>query len=306
MKITESRIRGIIKEELHRSLFCEQQEIEKIEMPAVLVTGTIPEPVNTGDFSLDVSMVGNRFVHIGKLSDLDAIVDRFGPENGQSNSAVVSSIRQWVGKEFDVKFFVPVGVGARFLPGVSAGTDDEGNSIPIILYDDMGFAATGSSQLVRDDVTGVGGTMHRGTGKYLYGLPSSQRHMWDPDLREDVPDPLPAGVLRYWSINNEGFSSWQNHYDLRTGAIVDYPFEGIDSVGQEASDNYFGKPWDQPTEEIEVLTAIDQAPDEDALASVERDIELEDPPIRDAEGEPALGLAWCDQFPDHPRCKDQR
>jgi len=57
-------------------------------------------------------------------------------------------------------------------------------------------------------------------------------------------------------------------------------------------------------ESVETESEVVVKPEEETYPSVEDMIDLEDPPIRDVEGEPAQGLAWCDQFPDHETCKD--
>ena len=51
----------------------------EVEMQGAVVTGNVPKPVYKDGINLDVSMVGDKFVHIGKLSELENIIGAFSP-----------------------------------------------------------------------------------------------------------------------------------------------------------------------------------------------------------------------------------
>ena len=100
----------------------------------------------------------------------------------------------------------PVGAGAFLVVGASAGKDDQGNDIPIIVYQDSGKIGIGK------EAVGAGGPV----GGYRY--PSA----------EDKS---------YFTSGVDSFG-WHNQYVVPRSKIVDYPFDPSANAGLEASRNY--------------------------------------------------------------------
>jgi len=65
----------------------------EVEMEGAVVRGQIPKPVYRDGVNLDVSMVGNKFVHIGKLTELANIIGSFSPSYKELSRRVDPSVR---------------------------------------------------------------------------------------------------------------------------------------------------------------------------------------------------------------------
>ena len=191
----------------------------EVEMEGAVVRGQIPKPVYRDGVNLDVSMVGDKFVHIGKLSELAAIDEAFAPKDSYLARQVPPSIyageikdnyeemkkakKEEDYNELRTNILTPVGGGAFLVAGVSAGKDSEGNDIPIIVY--------------KDEEIGVRG-IRSGPTTYAYPYKSQRKD--------------------YFSINTEGHGAFSHNYVIPRSKIVDYPFDPSVNVGLEASRNY--------------------------------------------------------------------
>lgn len=215
----------------------------EVEMGGAVVRGQIPKPVYRDGINLDVSMVGDKFVHIGKLSELENIIGAFSPSYKELGRRVDPSMRavhselaalrqrrienpdeykdgkivsygSGVGlrhtndpmEYYGMDVLTPVGAGAFLVVGASAGKDDQGNDIPIIVYQDSGKIGVGK------EAVGAGG---------------------------------PAGGYRYPSAEDKSYFTsgvdsfgWHNQYVVPRSKIVDYPFDPSMNAGLEASRNY--------------------------------------------------------------------
>lgn len=147
MKITESRIRRIIKEELSRIIETREPDInisqtgrhvniDHTYYPSeeeLAIGYTDPVTYTT---TLDVSTVAGkdgemRTVHLGKLDDVQNLPlhddwvfreDGIGGEPGRGSTVI---------------YLVDVGAKAYWLPGASVSQDDSGRDIPVLVYGDI-------------------------------------------------------------------------------------------------------------------------------------------------------------------------
>ena len=261
----------------------------EVEMEGAVVRSQIPKPVYRDGVNLDVSMVGDKFVHIGKLSELENIIGSFSPSYKELGRRVDPSMRavhseiaelrkrraaepdeykdgkivaygSGVGTRhtndpmeyYGMDVLTPVGVGAFLVVGASAGKDEQGNDIPIIVYQDSGKIGEGKRAI------GAAGP---------YG--------GDPALGYRYPS---AEDKSYFTSGVDGFG-FHNQYIVPRSKIIDYPFDPSANVGLEASRNY--------GQDFSERIAPKPIPPPPVLAPMPppapRPFDLEDPPIRNTE-----------------------
>jgi len=249
----------------------------EVEMEGAVVRGQIPKPVYRDGVNLDVSMVGNKFVHIGKLSELENIIGSFSPSYKELGRRVDPSMRAVHSElaelrktrtyrpsevntrhtndpmeEYGMDVLTPVGAGAFLVVGASAGKDEQGNDIPIIVYQDSGKI---------------------GEGKRAVG--AAGPYGGDPRLGYRYPS---AEDKSYFTSGGDSFG-WHNQHIVPRSKIVDYPFDPSANVGLEASRNY--------GQDFAERIAPKPIPPPPVLAPMPppapRPFDLEDPPIRDTE-----------------------
>jgi hypothetical protein len=141
MKITESRIRRIIREELSRIIESREPSINisQTDKHVNIDVTSYPEKweeelgyvdPRTETTSLDISTATDadgelRTVHLGKLQAIKALPL---PDHGVHKPDPEDI---WTQK---IVYYVPVGGNSYWLPGASVAKDDKGRNIPVIVY----------------------------------------------------------------------------------------------------------------------------------------------------------------------------
>lgn len=254
-----------------------------------------PKPVYLNGVNLDVSKVGDKFVHIGKLTELPAIIDRFGPTYAYLRDAVapsgvghkvhaylseLDSARKADPAVYDddgtlvaygsgitdrhkyedapthgLDVLTPLGAGAFLVVGASAGKDNRGNNIPIIVYQDK---KVGSSE----EAPSYAGPASRGGAGYRY----------------------PTETERDYFTSGLDLFGQDRQYVVPKQELTDYPFDFGANAGLEASRNYSAlksKPAQQPAAPQRVRDMSEYAIPNYALPK--GPVHLDEPTIREQE-----------------------
>lgn len=303
MKITRRQLKKIIIENILK-----EQDAQEIEMSGTSVTGIRPpESIHVsgdssiprgdwgsqggyGSFDLDVSFVGDdqfdSFVHVGKISELAAIVARHNPDISRNNY-VADSLKSKIAERQEALSrygktpfgcLVDVGCNGYYLVGVSGGQDQDGNDIPIIIYLD---------QPLPDRFRSAG--LGRGPG--LENPESSRNARWAiaPGDYSNIP-----GVERVLGVNAEGFGAGSNFFVIDKSLVKNYPFDPGSRPGCEATRNFGREIFVSQEENSQEATPVLTPPEEDSADTSPNTRIIKTKMKR-----------WCDQFPQHPTCRYQ-
>lgn len=283
-------------------LYKEAHRVDQLIEDTASESADILEPIHEGSFSLDVSMVGGEFVYLGKMSNIDDILNAYRTSNppaverllgkfSEDLKQCIKELAPYVDPKYpkatgcydagmdQSKFFVPIGNSARLLLGADV------DSVPIIIYDDVGIADKRRADI---SIWSLPEISTAGIEMYTYGKVTDEESQ--------------LGVMRYFSGNNESYGRdpFRHFFDLKPDSVSIPPYLAGGDAGKEATDNYLKRPWEE-RESVEVTEEAVALPEEVDILDDWDSIPDSVRPYRSEFGDPD---DYCLEHPDSQLCKE--